>query len=233
MDITQAPVITYHKRDFWARENLKYSTPHFRLKKAARLVNRVAGGRSCKLLDVGCGPATLMGLLDRNIHYHGIDLAIHTPSTDLVEIDFIENPIDFGHEKFDIIIAQGVFEYIGKVQLKKLLEINRILKPEGHFIVSYVNFDHHNRVLYAPYNNVQPFAKFRDSVGEVFKIERTVPTSHNWRHQEPDRWAMEQVHLRINCTIPVISRLFAVEYFLICSSRKNELANLGHSAQES
>lgn len=232
MGTTRAPVTAYYKRDFWARENLKYVTPHFRLKKAARLVNKLAAGRDCKLLDVGCGPATLMRLLDHNIHYHGIDMAIHTPSPDLVQMDFVENPICFGEKKFDIVIAQGVFEYIGKVQLKKLLEISRLLRPGGRFIVSYVNFDHHKRVLYEPYNNIQIFAEFRDSVGQVFNIDRTVPTSHNWRHREPDWWLIEQIHMGINCTIPLISRLFAVEYFLVCSSREDGAANFGHSKQE-
>ena len=232
MSITQASVTAYYKRDFWARENLKYVRPHFRLKKAARLVNKIAAGQDCKLLDVGCGPATLMRLLDPNIHYRGIDMAIHSPSPDLVEMDFVENPIRFGEEKFDIVIAQGVFEYIGKVQLKKLQEISRLLRPGGRFIVSYVNFDHHKRVLYEPYNNVQLFTEFRDSVGQVFNIDRTVPTSHNWRHREPDWWFMEQIHMGITGTIPLISRLFAVEYFLVCSSREHETTTLGRSLQE-
>ena len=221
MDITQAQATLYRKRDFWANENLKYATPHFRLKKAARLVNKIAGGRPCQLLDVGCGPATLMRLLDQNIHYHGIDMAIHAPSPDLVETDFVLNPIRFGDKTFDIIVAQGVFEYIGEVQLQKLREIGRLLKPGGRFIASYVNFDHRNRVLYAPYNNVHPFEAFRNSVSKVLSVDRVVPTSHNWRHREPDSRPMERIHMEINCTFPLVSRLFAVEFFLICSSREN------------
>ena len=45
-----------YKKDFWSEENLKYSRPHFRMEKAARLINRLAHGRERTLLDVGCGP---------------------------------------------------------------------------------------------------------------------------------------------------------------------------------
>ena len=48
-----------YKRDFWAEENLKYSQPHFRLEKAARIINRIARDREISLLDIGCGPRQL------------------------------------------------------------------------------------------------------------------------------------------------------------------------------
>ena len=73
----------YYKRDFWGKENLKFVEPHFRLEKAARIINNTARGRECDLLDVGCGPATLKRLLGENVHYHGIDIAIHDPAPNL------------------------------------------------------------------------------------------------------------------------------------------------------
>jgi hypothetical protein len=54
---------TLYKKDFWGAENLKYSQPHYRLEKSARIINRLAQGRRRTLLDVGCGPATSMPLL--------------------------------------------------------------------------------------------------------------------------------------------------------------------------
>lgn len=221
MDTTDAPASAYRTRNFWAEENLRYVKPHFRLKKSAWLINEMVAGQSRNLLDVGCGPATLMRLLDPNIRYCGIDIAIRAPASNLMEFDFVENPIQFGNEKFDIVIAQGVFEYIGKVQLAKLQEIDRLLLPRGWFIVSYVNFDHREPVLYAPYNNVLPFSAFVNCVNQIFRVDRIIPTSHNWRHQEPTGPLMQRIHMHVNRVIPVISRRFAVEYFLICSSRKN------------
>ena len=45
----------YYKRDFWGKENLKFIEPHFRLEKSARIIDNIARGRDCDLLDVGCG----------------------------------------------------------------------------------------------------------------------------------------------------------------------------------
>ena len=36
---------TLYKKDFWSKENLKYSRPHYRLEKSARIVNRLARGK--------------------------------------------------------------------------------------------------------------------------------------------------------------------------------------------
>lgn len=208
---------TYYKRDFWSSENLKYTQPHFRMEKAARIVKRIARGKECDLLDVGCGPAALSQLLQSNIHYHGIDIAIHDSRPNLVQTDFLETPIKFGDKKFDIVLAQGVFEYVGSFQSQKFSEIARILHENGTFIVSYVNFDHQNRYLYSPYNNVQSFEDFQKSLTSFFYIERVFPTSHRWRHDEPKGGLMKAIHMHINRRIPFISRFFAVEYFFICS----------------
>jgi|SRR5271165_880355 len=215
----QEVTITYHKRDFWAKENLNYSRPHFRLEKAARLTNKIAGHRACDLLDVGCGPASLRGLLAPNIHYFGIDIAIQRPAPYLIQTDFVENTIGFGGKQFDLVIAQGVFEYVGKLQEAKFGDIQRILKSDGVFIVSYVNFDHCNRQIYWPYNNVQPFQVFRDSLSRHFHIKRYFATSHRWHHDEPRRFPMRAIQSHINLNVPLLSRLFAVEYFFVCTQK--------------
>lgn len=209
---------SHYKREFWAAENLKYVQPHFRLAKAARIVNSLARDKECELLDVGCGPATLAGLLDKNIDYYGIDIAIHNPAANLIQTDFLAAPIQFGERQFDIIVAQGVFEYVGGVQVQKLTEIKQLLRKRGTFIVSYVNFDHLHRRVYKPYNNVQSFEEFRKSLTSVFRINRCFPTSYHWYHREPNREFLKAIQMRINVRIPLLSRLFAVEYFFICSS---------------
>lgn len=207
----------YYKRDFWASENLKYVEPHFRMEKASRLINRLAKGKQCDLLDVGCGPATLKRLLTTNIRYFGIDIAIHSSDPNLIEADFAENPISWKGLTFDIILAQGVFEYTGKFQSRKFAEIKSILKPGGTFIASYVNFDHARKVIYQPYNNIQPADSFRKDLERQFRIRRVIPTSHHWRHREPTGRLMKDIHMRMNLRVPYISPRLAVEYFFICS----------------
>jgi SAM-dependent methyltransferase len=208
---------TLYKKEFWSKENLKYSHPHYRLEKSARIINRLARRKSCRLLDVGCGPATLMPLLRPNIQYYGIDIAIHDPAPNLIETDILETPIRFGDKRFDIILAQGIFEYIGSFQAQKFTEIARLLNDRGIFIVSYVNFGHRDRNIYWPYSNVQTLDEFRRSLAQVFKIHRFFPTSHSWNHSEPNRKLLKAANMNINIKIPYISRVLAVEYFFICS----------------
>lgn len=211
---------TLYKKDFWDEENLKYSRPHYRMEKAARLINRLAQGQQRTLLDVGCGPATLRSLLKPNIQYYGIDIAIHDPAPNLIESDFLEEPVRFNDKRFDIVIAQGVFEYVGNFQSQKFAEIAQLLNKDGIFVVSYVNFDHRHRDVYWPYSNVQPFKDFRRSLAQHFKILRYFPTSYNWNHWEPGRKLVRAANMHINVNVPVIGPVLAVEYFLICSARK-------------
>ena len=210
---------TLYKKGFWSEENLKYSKPHHRLEKSARIINRMARGKECTLLDVGCGPATLMSLLRPNIQYHGIDIAIHAKAPNLVEADFVESPIKFGNKTFDIVVAQGVFEYVGDSQARKFAEIAELLNDNGVFIASYVNFGHRNTNVYWPYSNVQAGGDFRQSLGRYFTIQRFFPTSHNWNHLEPSRKLIRAANMYINFNIPFVSRILAVEYFFICSKR--------------
>jgi SAM-dependent methyltransferase len=209
----------YDKRDFWIQENLNYVEPHFRLQKVGKLINQMAGPRECDLLDVGCGPAALSRVISPNIRYFGIDIAIHSRASNLREVDFVERPIAFEEKKFDFIVAQGVFEYIGKVQSQKLAEIASLLRKQGTFLTSYVNFDHREARIYGPYNNVQPLDQFKKSLEECFHIHRMLPTSHHIHHHEPSRWYMKKIQMLINVNVPIVSRRLAVEYLFLCSAK--------------
>ena len=207
----------YCTRDFWSKENLKFATSHFRMEKAARIINGMTQGKESDLLDVGCGPATLMRLLDKNIHYYGIDIAIHEPAPNLIEADFLKTPIAFGDRLFDIVIAQGVFEYVGAFQFQKLAEISRLLTGNGKFVVSYWNFGHRDKQIYPPFSNIQSYNQFRKSLGRYFTIENSFPVGHNWHQHEPGRKFMKAAQKHMNVNLPFVSPVLAVEYFFICS----------------
>jgi len=208
-----------YRKGFWSKENLKFVEPHFRLEKAARIVNNIARGRECDLLDVGCGPATLMRLLDENVHYYGIDIAIHNPAPNLIETDFLETPISFGDRLFEIILAQGVFEYVGTFQDQKFAEISKLLADDGKFVVSYWNFGHRNKHVYEAFSNIQPLNDFRQSLASHFHIDGFFPVGHNWHHREPGRKLVKVAQMHMNLNIPFISQVLAVEYFFVCSPR--------------
>jgi cyclopropane fatty-acyl-phospholipid synthase-like methyltransferase len=216
-----AAVTVEYKKDFWDEENLRYSEPHFRAQKVARIINKLADGKECDLLDVGCGPGSLRHLLPDNIHYYGIDIAIHEPAPNFIEADLLESPIKFNDQQFDIIVAQGAFEYFGAVQAQKFAEIREALTSDGRFILSYWNFGHRNPRMHQPFNNVQPMDEFRSSLANYFDIISSFPASHNWRQNMSDRKLLKLVNMHLNANIPIVSPKLAVEYFFICSQQNS------------
>jgi trans-aconitate methyltransferase len=213
MSMSSRPVF---KRDFWSQENLKYERPHYRMRKVATLVNRLADEKACRLLDVGCGPASLRLLLDPSIAYHGIDIAIQEPSPGLVECDLLREPISSDEAPFDLIVAQGFFEYMAEAQSQKFAEIAELLAPDGRFVATYVNFDHRHPTYYTPYSNIQAAAEFRESLAEHFAIERRLPTAHNWNHSEPGKLLVRAPNMYINVKLPLLTSRLAVEYIYVC-----------------
>jgi SAM-dependent methyltransferase len=209
----------YYARDFWSDENLKYVEPHFRMLKAARIIERLSKDRAPSLLDIGCGPATLKRLVPASVKYHGIDIAIHDADPDLREADIVKGPIAFEGRTFDIVIAQGFFEYVGDYQSQKFDEIARLVAPGGTFIASYVNFGHRNPDVYERYSNVRAIEDFRADLSRNFVIQKSIPTSHNWSHKEPTRRFVRTCNMRLNVSLPFITPQLAVQYLFVCSTR--------------
>jgi SAM-dependent methyltransferase len=216
-------VTRYYKKDFWITENLKFNEPWYRLYKSASIIRKLAGGAERDLLDIGCGPATLKRLLPPNVHYYGLDIAIQQPAPNLIELDITENPIGFKGKTFDIIVAQGLFEYLGKLQSQKFVEISGLLSNGGKFITSYTNFGHRRHLVYRPFSNVRSIDDFGDDLRRHFNVNRVLPASHNWKHAQPNRAFIKAVNLRMNMNVPFISRKLAVEYFFVCSRLSDRL----------
>jgi SAM-dependent methyltransferase len=207
----------YYKKDFWQEENLKFSKPWYRLEKTRRLVADLAGTRACDLLDIGCGPAALMPLVPANVRYHGIDIAIQAPASNLIEADLLESPIEFDGKTFDIIVAQGVFEYLGRYQEQKFAEIARLLNPGGAFLLTYTNFGHRKARVYHAISNVQPMREFRQSLARHFSIDRSFPVSYNWKPGHPSKRWLRAANMPLRANVPVAGPILAVEYYFMCS----------------
>lgn len=210
-----------YKKEFWDTANLSFGEPWYRLQKAAGIVGRLAGQRQCTLLDVGCGPGTLMRLLPSNVEYFGIDIAIHTTAPNFLEADIARLPIAFNGKRFDLVTALGLFEYVDDSQSRKFAEIADLLEPGGKFVVTYTNFGHRKKRIYEAFSNIQPLDTFRQDLQRYFTIERSFPASHNWKHSQPSRSLIKAVNMHVNANIPVLSRILAVDYFFICTPRPN------------
>jgi SAM-dependent methyltransferase len=208
-----------YKRDFWIKDNLAFSRPHFRLEKLAKIVNSIADNRICDLLDVGCGPATLAKLLNENINYFGIDIAIHDPAPNLQELDILDNEIKFKDMEFDIVVASGVFEYLSDSQRQKFGEIKKILKDGGKFILTYINLKHFQPNELLTLNNLMPIENFKDDLREYFHIDRFFACSHNRKGSPSTRKLIRNIQMNLNVYIPLISPLLTLDYFIICSKK--------------
>lgn len=223
MDNVQGParanVAESHKRHFWIEENKKHIPAHYRLRKTGKIINALAAGGDCDLLDVGCGPATLRTVLRPSIRYHGIDIALQTTAANLIETDILKEPIKFGEQRFNIVVAQGLFEYLGHMQSQKFQEIAELLTPNGKFVVTYTNFSHRDRRIFEAFSNVHPIAAFREDLVRHFTIERCFPTAYNWHGGQPTRKLLMAANMNLNVNIPVVAKKLAVEYFFICSRR--------------
>lgn len=208
-----------YQRDFWIKENRKHVPAHYRLQKSARIINAIAGRQERNLLDVGCGPATLARLLRPNIRYCGIDIAIHDPAPNLIEADILKQPIRFADQRFDIVAALGLFEYVGTSQAQKFSEIAQLLGERGRFVLTYTNFGHRDKRIFEAFSNVQPFNDFRQSLSRHFRIDRYFPTSYNWHGGQPTRTVLKAANLPVKANVPLVGPKLAVEYFFICSRR--------------
>lgn len=215
----RASVAESHKRHFWIEENKKHIPAHYRLRKTGRIVNALAGSGNCDLLDVGCGPATLMTVLRPNVRYYGIDIALQAAAPNLLEADILKAPIRFGDRRFDIVVAQGLFEYLGGMQPQKFEEIAALLTANGRFVVTYTNFGHRDRHVFEAFSNVQPMPDFRADLARHFAVDRAFPTSYNWHGGQPTRKLLMAANMALNANIPVIGPKLAVEYFFVCSRR--------------
>ena len=209
-----------YKRDFWVQENRKHVPAHHRLRKVARVANHIAQSSECDLLDVGCGPGTLGRLLKTNISYYGVDIALHEHAPNLIERDLATAPIDFDGRKFQIVVAQGFFEYIGRLQSTKFEEIARLLDADGRFVVSYTNFGHRRSHIFEAFSNVQPMTIFRESLDCHFNVLRVFPTAYNWYGGQPRGKIVSGVNMYLNVNLPLITPQLAVEYMFICSPRQ-------------
>lgn len=215
-------IYKFYKKDYWSTENLLYSQPYFRLEKVAKIVNALSREKECDLLDIGCGPATLAKLLQKNINYYGVDIAIQEAKPNLIEMDFLENEIRFKDKTFDIIVASGVFEYMGLHQKEKLSEIQKILNKNGKFIVTFSNLTHIEKPFYPSWNNLQSIKDMKSDLSLFFRVEKHFPAYHSTQYAEVNNKFLKGKILRkfqmtININIPFISPLLGVNYIFICS----------------
>lgn len=101
----------------------------------SRLVPK--GGR---ILDVGCGDMYLAKELP-DYDWVGVDIAPDMSDGRALKQDLMETPYPFPAQSFDAAVCSEVLEHLWDLRVVNL-EMKRLLKPGGHYIMSTPNFDH-------------------------------------------------------------------------------------------
>lgn len=103
-----------------------------------------------KILDIGCGEGTRIGLLKTTGKKFGVDInnyAINKAKKNYPEVEFIKSDIvkiPFDFEYFDLIYSMFVIEHVLEPE-KVLKEAIRVLKKDGIFILGAPNYGSPNR----------------------------------------------------------------------------------------
>lgn len=89
-----------------------------------------------KILDFGCGSKPYEFLF-ANKDYVGVDIEISGHDHRNSKIDFFYDgkSLPFENESFDNIFSSEVFEHVFNLE-EMILEINRVLKPNGNLLIS-------------------------------------------------------------------------------------------------
>ena len=126
----------------------RYRTPENVLSQQ-RMLRLLGERRLSHVLDIGCGPGTVVGdLLDRSEHVTGVDLSERMVAAaegrfadpqvrDRVEFHVGDaERLPFPSEQFDAVICAGVLRYLPSLEAG-LREIRRVLRPGGVAVVSF------------------------------------------------------------------------------------------------
>ena len=169
----------YHESYY--RRRGYYSPLQYRQHYIEKMIERNEIPRGARILDVGCGPGELIiNLLRREYDVWGVDI-----SRAMVEeaIDLIQNhgfpgwnqavagdieTLAFRDGYFDVVVAAGVIEY-QKDDMDTILEVARVLKGDGYFILNVTNRFSYTGLLSKPYNWLKKSAP----IGRMFDLVKS------------------------------------------------------------
>ncbi len=125
--------------------------------RARSLLKRLPGNSgqlsrtSCRILDVGCGRATLLRMLSQlGCECFGIERKDFSPPEGVENIHFYCEQLEkigFETDSYDMAILWHSLEHLSNPAVT-LKEIRRILKPEGLLVIATPNFDSFQREIF-------------------------------------------------------------------------------------
>lgn len=118
-------------------------------------VEPLRGARLERMLDVGCGYGGLAGFLGTELgitDLHGVDIddsvlpEARSKGVQVKRVDVESEALPYEDESFDLVVSLGMLDYLPTFD-RVVREIHRVLRPEGHALVSIPNLaSWHNRL---------------------------------------------------------------------------------------
>lgn len=116
------------------------------------------------LLDIGCSDGTILQSLNRH-RLNGVDIsevavAFARERGINAHVANVEDGLPFADDAFDIVVAGEVLEHVVRTDFL-LHEVNRVLRPGGHFIVTCPNVNNITSLAMMVLLDFPPYASAR------------------------------------------------------------------------
>jgi SAM-dependent methyltransferase len=127
------------------------------------LVQRYGLTRSIKILDLGCGRGDfLRGFVKCGHKGYGIDQSLVAksmcPEAEILQSDLEKDPLPYKDNSFDVIFSKSVLEHFYYPE-KIVMEIYRIIKPNGLVIIMVPDWESVYKIFYDDYTHRTPFTQ--------------------------------------------------------------------------
>ena len=155
------------------------------------LVKRYQLSKGMKILDLGCGRGDfLRGFIKCGLKGYGVDQSLAAksicPEAEILQSDLGEELLPYENNSFDVIFSKSVLEHFYYPE-KIVMEIYRIIKPNGLVITMVPDWKAVYKTFYEDYTHRTPFtlASLRDILiingfGEV-KVEKFRQLPFLWK----------------------------------------------------
>ena len=135
----------FYDNVFQRRQGIQSKWHH---QKFARVLTELAGYKD--ILDLGCGPGTMIGQLASDVNAIGVDIASKQidfatnryGATNRHFLTIIENvPLPFPEKSFDAVSLVEFIEHLRPIESLRLLrEVHRVIRPGGKLIITTPNY---------------------------------------------------------------------------------------------
>lgn len=102
-----------------------------------RSISMIAPAVAGDVLDFGCGSQPYESLFENARSYVGVDIKVsgHNHADSKVDYFYDGRKLPFSDDCFDAVVSFEVFEHVFNLE-EVLCEIRRVLKPNGHLLIS-------------------------------------------------------------------------------------------------